>query len=253
MSQLEDIQELLERIRRDSFSLSESYERAKEDRSINQIDRVSVKNALENLRSILDYCAIDIYIYINEIEPTQNLRIQFPIGRNKEGFERYLTNHSNLTKNKKTSFEKENPEIYQLISSLQPHLAGSDWLIDLHSYVNTNKHNKLTPQKKKTQNSLGIGNIKMYGSHSQVTFRNATINGLPVGKDSSVPVVIKASMTNDEINSQLNPDLYLPITRTVEDVKFYIDGSENDALTFIKEVTERIARFIDDLYAVINR
>ena len=45
---------------------------------------------------------------------------------------------------------------------------------------------------------------------------------------------------------------YLSITRVSEDVKFYIDGSENDALTFIQEITERISQFINNVYSEIN-
>lgn len=246
MSKLEDIQELLEGIRRTSFSLSESYERAKEDKSITQIDRVSVKSALEHLRSTLDYCAIDIYIHIHGKDPD---RIYFPIGKDLEQF------NKDLARNKFTLLENKNPEIYELISSIQPHLSDSNWLIDLRSYVNINKHNKLTPQNKETKNSFNLGNlVKTHGINNTITFTGTTVNGLPIQKDSSVPVVIKPdTMTDDEIHNQLNPDIYLPITRTVEDIRFYIDGSENDALTFIQEVTAKISQFIDELYLVINR
>jgi hypothetical protein len=235
MSQREDIQELLEGTRNISFSLSTKYEQAKIDNSITQIDRASVKSALEHLRSILEYCAIDIYTHIYGKQPN---RIYFPIGKDKEQFDRHLTD--NFAEKKDKLFENKNPEIYKLISSIQPYSAGSNWLIDLNSYVNKNKHNKLTSQNKETENSFSFANlIRTNGNSNTIIFKNTTINGLPIGKDSSGDVVIIDTMTNDEINSQLNPDLYLPIRRTVEDVKFYIDGSENDALTFIQEVTKK--------------
>lgn len=140
-----------------------------------------------------------------------------------------------------------------MFSSIQPHIAASEWLINLCNYNNENKHKKLSSQVKKTKDIVTIGNIAQMSGNSKIIFQNCLVNGFQICKDSSTPVVISDSMTDDEIIAQVNPDNpYLPITRVSEDVKFYIDGSENDALTFIQEITERISQFINNVYSEIN-
>lgn len=245
MSRREDINELFNEIREILSYLSKLYEDAKKDPSITKIDRVKVKSALEHLRSILDYCAMDTYVFVyNQIPPKQ---VCFPYGKDESEF------RNTLNSKKFTLLEHKNPNIYNLFSSIQPHVAASEWLINLCNYNNENKHKKLSSQVKKTKDIVRIGNIAQMSGNSKIIFQNCIVNGFQIGKDSSTPIVISDSMTDDEIIAQVNPDNpYLPITRVSEDVKFYIDGSENDALTFIKEITERISQFINNVYSEIN-
>jgi hypothetical protein len=245
MSRREDINELFNEIREILSYISKLYEDAKKDLSITRIDRVKLKSALEHLRSILDYSAMDAYFFVyNQLPPKQ---VYFPYGKDESEF------RNSLNSKKFTRLEQENPKIYNLFSSVQPHLAASEWLINLCNYNNENKHKKLSPQVKKVKDIVTIGNMASISGNSKIVFQNCIVNGFQIGKDSSTPVVISDSMTDDEIIAQLNPDNpYLPITRVAEDIKFYIDGSENDALTFIQEVTERISQFINDIYSEIN-
>lgn len=147
----------------------------------------------------------------------------------------------------------KNKKIYELIASLQPHASGSNWLIDLCEYTNTNKHNNLTPQVKKTKDSVCIGNFVKLSGNSTISFTSSTINGVPVGRDQSKPVIISGAMTNEEINVQLNPRLYLQVTRISEEIKFFIEGSSNDALEFIQDAKGKISEFVSRLYLEINR
>ena len=124
----------------------------------------------------------------------------------------------------------------------------------IYGYTNTNKHNNLTPQVKKSKDSVTIGNLVKISGNSSVTFVNSTVNGVQIGKDSSTPVTISDAMTDEEIATQLNPDNpYIPVTRVAEEVKFFIEGSANDALAFIQDAKERISKLVSQLYAEINR
>lgn len=76
---------------------------------------------------------------------------------------------------------------------------------------------------------------------------------MPVGRDQSKPVIISGAMTNEEINVQLNPRLYLQVTRISEEIKFFIEGSSNDALEFIQDAKGKISEFVSRLYLEINR
>ena len=244
MSRIADIEELLIEVEEISSTISELYENARKDKSVLQISRVKVKSALEHLRSILDYSALDAYMCVYKNKPG---KLYFPYAKNEALFNKHLANNFK-------SLRQKNPNIYNLIASVQPHMSGSNWLIDLCTYTNTNKHNNLTSQVKKTKDSVTIGNLIKLSGASTVTFVNSTANGIQIGKDSSTPVTISDAMTDKEIVSQLNPDNpYLPVTRVAEKVNFFIDGSSNDALKFIQDAKARISRFVDQLYAEINR
>lgn len=240
MSRIADIQELLAEVEEISSTLSEFYENARKDKSVLQISRVKVKSALEHLRSILDYCAQDVYLHVYGSKPG---KLYFPYAKNEALFNKHLASSFK-------SLRKRNPKIYNLMASVQPYTSGSNWLIDLCSYTNTNKHNNLTPQVKKIKDSVTIGNLVKISGNSTVTFVNSTVNGVQIGKDSLTPATISDAMTDDEIASQLNPDI--PVTRTIEEISFFIDGSSNDALAFIQDAKTRISQLVSHLYAEIN-
>lgn len=89
MSRREDINELFNEIREILSYLSKLYEDAKKDPSITKIDRVKVKSALEHLRSILDYSAMDTYFFVyNQLPPKQ---VCFPYGKDESKFRNSLT------------------------------------------------------------------------------------------------------------------------------------------------------------------
>lgn len=244
MSRLSDINELLVEVEEITLTLNASYENATKDSTVLQIPRVKVKSALEHLRSILDYCALDTYMHVYGNKPG---KLYFPYAKNEALFNKHLANSFKALREK-------SPKIYSLMASVQPHISDSNWLVDLCGYTNTNKHDKLTNQVKKTKDSVAIGNLVKVSGNSTVTFINSMVNGIQIGKDSSIPVKISDAMTNEEIASQLNPDNpYIPVTRIAEDVKFFIDGSGNDALEFIKDAKDRISILVDQLYAEINR
>lgn len=238
-----DIKELLAEVEEIASTLSDSYEKARKDSTVLQISRVKVKSALEHLRSILDYCAVDVYMHVYGSKPG---KLYFPYAKNEALFNKHLA--SNFK-----ALRQRNPKIYNLMASVQPHVSGSNWLTELCGYTNTNKHNNLTPQVRKTKDSVTIGNLVKLSGNSTVTIVNSTVNGVQIGKDSSTPVTISDAMTDEEIASQLNPENpYISITRFAEEVKFFIDGSSNDALEFIQDTRERISILVSQLYAEIS-
>ena len=62
-------------------------------------------------------------------------------------------------------------------------------------------------------------------------------------------------MSTEEVVDSFNPDNpYLPVVRSTDEVYFYIDGSDIDALstTLIREAKNNILVFIGDLYNEIG-
>jgi hypothetical protein len=244
MSRRTDINELLVEVEEISANLLATYKQAKRDRTVLQIPRAKVKSALEHLRSVLDYCAADIYIRVYGSKPG---KLYFPYGKNEALFNKHLA--SSFKKLREIS-----PRLYTLLASVQPHVSGSNWLVDLCQYSNTNKHDGLMAQVKRSVDSVSIGRLVKVSGNSTVVFGNATVNGIPVGRDSSTPVTISDAMTDEEIARQLNPDNpFIPITRVAEEVKFLIEGSENDSLAFIQDACARISEFVHHLYEELDR
>lgn len=239
MSRLADIKELLAEVEEISASLVAAYEQAKSDRTVLQISRAKVKSALEHLRSVLDYCALDVYMRVYATKPG---KLYFPYGKNEALFHKHLASSFK-------GLREKNSKLYGLVASVQPHVSGSNWLVDLCGYTNTNKHDNLTSQVKKSIDSVAVGNLIKVSGNSTVTFVNSTVNGVQIGKDASTPATISDAMTDEEIAEQLNPDNpYIPITRVAEEVKFFIEGSGNDALAFIQDSTARVSAFVGQLY-----
>ena len=244
MSRLDNINELLTEVEEISSTLSDLYEQAKKDNSIPHISCAKIKSALEHLRSILDYCAMDAYLYVYGKSPRE--RLYFPFAEDEKYFNKRLANKFPLLLQK-------NPKIYHLIASVQPHISGSKWLLYLCHYVNKNKHHNFTSQVRKTKDSVSIGNLFKVSGGGTITGVNSSVNGVPIGRDNSIPVVITDTMTDAEIKGQLNPNNpYLPITRVAEDIKFFIDNSDNDALAFIQDAKQKISQLVNELYLEIR-
>lgn len=243
MTRISDINELMLEVEELSSTISDFYEKAKKDSNVQQISKAKIKSALEHLRSVLDYCALDAYLYVYGKNPG---KIYFPYAKNEALFNKHLASSFK-------SLRQRNQKIYDIFASVQPHMSGSNWLVDLCGYTNTNKHNNLTSQVKKTKDSITIGNLIKLSGNSSVTFINSMVNGIQIGKDSSTPVTISDSMSDAEITSQINPDNpYLLVTRMSDEVKFFIEGSNNDALEFIQNAKIKISHLVIQHYAEIN-
>lgn len=244
MWRLADIKELLAEVEEISASLGTTYEHAKSDRTILQIPRAKVKSALEHLRSVLDYCALDAYMHVYGTKPG---KLYFPYGKNEALFNKHLASSFK-------GLREKHPKLYGLVASIQPHVSGSDWLVDLCGYTNTNKHDNLTSQVKRSIDRVTVGNLVKISGNSTVTFVNSTVNGIQIGKNASTPATISDAMADEEIAEQLNPENpYILITRVAEEVKFFIEGSSNDALAFIQDSKARVSEFVGHLYDELDR
>jgi len=121
------------------------YDGALRDKSLDL--RIKVKNLMENLRSILDYTAHDIYEdickpYRLKLGTPEPRKISFPYGRNEDDFRSSITNSL-------PDLETLSLPIYNLIKNAQPFVSNNPWICDLCYVNNENKHDRLTPQSRK--------------------------------------------------------------------------------------------------------
>ena len=222
--------------------LTEEYERAKNDFSINSIPRVKVKSALEHMRSILDYAALDVYHYVYKKNPP---KIYFPYGSDHQKFKDSIGR--NLP-----GLEIESILIYKLIESIQPHCILENTLTDLCAFTNHNKHQNLTSQTKVSKvATTNVGNLVSFGrGGGQVVFENCVINGLPM--EQGRVINLRPEMSDAEMLSQFDPRLLITISRVAGELKFKLGNTDHDALAFLTRSRNIVSDFVDRLYAIIE-
>lgn len=137
-----DTNVILDAAFRQHKEITAGYEAALRNKSMDL--RVLVKNAMENLRSGLDYMAHDIYEaccqpkrLASGLSDPKN--IYFPYGRTENDFKSGVG--SSLP-----GLDKASPPVYDLLLSIQPFTCGDNWLYELCFILNEKKHDRLTEQ-----------------------------------------------------------------------------------------------------------
>ena len=134
-----DIEELIEKINLDFKEVSEKAVNALSDDEIESLSAIQIKQIADNIRSALDYMAVDI---ITQTGITYNKKIYFPYGRSLQKLESINKWMIDL-KNK-------NPSVYNAIIQCQDFSTtpNDKWIIQLCNLNITVKHHKLErPQR----------------------------------------------------------------------------------------------------------
>jgi hypothetical protein len=151
----DDIQALLNHIDNDLVKIKARYQDSLTNKEIPSELRIDVKNAMENLRSCLDYMVQDVY----EIVVSPDLiskqmkelkKVYFPYGKTKQDFD------SSIQKNL-PNLMSLNGRLFDIVESIQTHKTGSTWLYDFCSILNSNKHDALSPQERTERKSYSVG------------------------------------------------------------------------------------------------
>lgn len=242
MSRKSDIDELLIEVSSIRSYIEQQYENAKKDQSSSQVSKIKVKSALEHLRSILDYSALDIH----EKYYNGKGKIYFPYGKNEALFKKHLKNHYKNLAGKAT-------KVYEIIKSVQSFNTEKDWLVTLCDTVNSNKHNKLSTQKAQKEQSVTLGNIAKVSGGGKIVINGGKVNGIPIAKDPNTPIVISNELTEEEMKEKLNPDNpFLSLNSETDKVEFLLDETGWDVLELITEASNGIEGMINELYTEIT-
>ena len=236
MDRQQDISELLSTVSASISTLEDSYEQARSEDENKSISRPLVKSSLEHLRSILEYSAQDIWHSYN----TEPRRLYFPYGKKASNFK--SSSQNNLPK-----LKIEKPTIYCLIESLQPYKSNDDWLIDLCTQTNFNKHNQLSRQERvnSSNSTTDVGNLTQINNNTgSSTFTGCTFSGETLG------VMGKATISNEMSVEEIKKNIGIPmeVKREFEWVEFHFENSTKDTLLLLKTSHEKISEFIRKLY-----
>ena len=236
MKRYNDVFLLIQESKKQLDEVKKSYDKSLEDKSLDI--RINVKNLMENLRSILDYTARDIYEDVcrnhrQKLGKTDPRNINFPYGRNENDFKAGIV--SNLP-----NINNLSPSIYAAIKSIRPFVSNNSWLCDLCEMNNTNKHDKLTPQ---IRNEIETYTVK--GPNVEVRI----ISNNPNVKVTSQPGAVKingvpAQFTHEGIKTEPS---HLQHRRDVW-VSFVFEGTNINVLNLLNNAVPGIEALVISIY-----
>jgi len=217
-----------------------SYQTALRDKSLDL--RVPVKNVMENLRSALDYMAHDIYEACCQPKRAANgqpdpMNIYFPYGRTEHDFKSGAG--SSLP-----SLNTASPAVYQLLVSIQPFACGDNWLYELCSILNEEKHDRLTEQvRTETQTHT------VQGPHGSITIPVNNPNLKVVSKPGAVKIFgVPAEFREDGIHTAPSADLKHVRTTWVG---FTFAGTDVNVIGLLNKAVSGVKKISDELYKLI--
>lgn len=139
-----------------------------------------IKSFLEHCRSILEYCAQDIFQYVVPKSNREkklnsgNKNVYFPYGKNEDVFKQSV---------KKNFLGISDVIINRLITDLQDfrRFQKKKFLTYMCKLTNDNKHDQLTEPTRQSDKGISIGSHIKVDERSTVTVINSTFDGIPSG------------------------------------------------------------------------
>lgn len=224
MNHGKSIEALLNKSKRDFESLKKDYQTSLDQKEISDELKIEIKNIFENLRSVLDYMAHDVFDSLKTGKQPEIL--YFPIR---------LTQHEfDLVINKDfPSLQTSNPNVYSILESVQPY--KDKWLGQFNRLNNNNKHQDLEEQTRSEAKEIKVSSLKGGSSvswSSGVTFSGGvSIMGVPIDPKTQLPVP----------NNQVK-------TEVITWVNFHFKENSESVLPFI----EKSIKSVDDIYMRLN-
>ncbi len=226
----EDIKELLDHCEKEIASL---HEQAKKE----NISKVSVKNTLENLRSVLDYSAQDILERLKESSNNNKLptKVYFPYGQKENHFKRSI-------KNNLPNLKQCEPKIHNLLENSQPFKLKDNWLVDLCSLTNDVKHNNLTKTTNNKSFTVKQGGIPLVevGHGTKLTMTGTKVNGV---LQDDVQINPNGDITVKKISGQ---------TEITSNNRIKFDGKELEVVPFLKKCHDKLNTLTTELGELLN-
>lgn len=209
------------------------------------LNRVDVKNVFENIRSVLDYCALDIY---ENISKGNNTRIYFPYAKNRKSF----------VENVKGNFGKlkeKNSDVFFLVQSVQDFACQNKWLYAVCKFTNERKHDSLGKQHKEVYGSgyeLAGGAIRV--EDSNVYFNDLNIHDTMTGETTSLGrVAIEKGMSLTDVAKQIPENIQIEVIGGKTKPFIIVENIKYDLLDLLDTTISELKRFVCQLYLLIEQ
>lgn len=235
MKRYDDVLALIEESKKQYMEVKKLYDKSLKDKSLDI--RINVKNLMENLRSILDYTAHDIYEDIckphrQRLGKPDPRNIYFPYGRNENDFKSGI---GSSLPDLKILF----PSMYDIIRNIQLFVSNNSWLCDLCDINNENKHDKLTPQTRKKREKYAV-----QGSQGSVSIPINDPNVRVISKPGAVKIFgVPAQFTPEGIKtapSHLQHRVTIWVSFVFEGTNINVLNLLNNAVPGVEALTKSI-------------
>ena len=177
------IQSLLTKAESQLQIIEEKYNRSLQTKVVDDMLRIEIKNACENMRSALDYLAQDISERFCPGRSPKD-RFYFPILPNKKEFDSKIELCF-------PGLRQTSPEMSAILERIQPFQAGYEWLGQFNRINNENKHGNLVQQTRTERPETRV--TSQHGGQvswtSGVTFsKGVSVMGVPIDPETQLPV-----------------------------------------------------------------
>jgi len=219
-----DIQELLEHAKNEISSITEQSRKG-------TINKVALKNTLENLRSVLDYAAQDMQSKLKSISRNKiPEKVYFPYGQRENHFK-------NSVKRNLPGLSEHMPSIHFLVQAMQPFKSGDPWLVDLCGLTNDVKHNNLSKTENKKGRTIYQGGMPLVevGEGTQVEMIGNRVNGV---LQDDIFIDSDGTTTIKPVSGQ---------TLITESNKIHFHGKQIEVVPFLDTCHKNLSRFVADL------
>lgn len=230
-----DLQSLLEHT-------VESVEKLSKQSAVGKINKVILKNTLENMRSILDYTSQDVSRILGEITNRSPRKSYFP-------YKRVESDFVSIMQNSFPGLSTEMPKVYATLESIQPFKTHDNWLVDLCKFTNDAKHNMLTATKHEKSVTVKQGNSIVLSGRNSRSYGNVEISPHPQG----YPFAVMSNYTKHNIrlldsvyideNADVSITTYSGGTKITTDNKFKFEGRELEIVPFLEHCNEELKKF----------
>ena len=197
-----------------------------------EINKIALKNTLENMRSTLDYLARDIVLHLKKANPNVKEKVYFPYGQRENHFKKSI-------KRNFPTLKGSNSDIYDIIESIQPYKQNHNWLTDLCGLTNDAKHNYLSKTeniKTTTINQPGLGTI----SGRNITMSNNYVDG------------VRQDDVHVDSNGEATVTEYAGNTIITQNNRIKFHGKEIEIVPFISLCHKNIDKLSKDIWALLN-
>ena len=232
---LDDAKALIRKSEEQLKQLEEKYRASLSTKEISQGLKIDIKNILENLRSALDYSAS--YIYQTFCTPSGSPKIYFPIAPINFNPNDFLS----LANKKIPGLSRARPDIVKLLASLQEFSSKqNDWLPELATLCNENKHEQLTPQEREETKTL-----TMKSSSAQMTM--SEIAKIPASTK-NCRIAVFGNVVQQEISVSNPPSGFKNVeSRVTVWVSFKFQATGKDVLQFLAACIAGTGKIVNEI------
>lgn len=193
------------------------------------VNKVLVKNTLENLKSTLDYCAIDIRKMLDTgFGVASKGKIYFPHCSKEARF-------NTVMRESFPGLDDHYPIIYKLIRGTQPFARGDSWLEELCDLVNEVKHRNLLQIEDRRSLLLDqSGGIVVKASRgSGIVLKNNFVDGV----------------LQDNVSLDRSGDILITPnggSTTIEEIReLFVKGKKLELVPFLEKCESNIVMFVN--------